>query len=93
MCGRPYISVVSISWVDCGAAGRLAEGVDEDADVDEDPSEAVDEVVDEVIGATHLVQIVETVVIVTVEIVDEVWVVVCAPDVIVAVTGQTVVVS
>lgn len=40
-----------------------------------------------------MVQIVEMVVIVTVEIVDEVWVVTWAPDVIVAVTGQTVVVS
>ena len=38
--------------------------------------EGVDGDVDEVIGATHLVQIVETVVIVTVEIVDVVWVVV-----------------
>lgn len=53
----------------------------------------LEEGVDEVVGATQLVQIVETLVIVTVEMIDEVWVVVSAPDVIVAVTGQSVVVS
>lgn len=53
----------------------------------------LDEGIGVVVGATQLVQIVEMVVIVTVEIVDEVCVVTWAPDVIVAVTGQTVVVS
>ena len=48
---------------------------------------------DDFFGATHLVQIVEMVVIVTVEMVDDVCVVVWVPDVTVAVIGQTVVVS
>ena len=76
---------------------EMGAAVLDDTGADEDKAETGAALLDETgaddTGATHLVQTVDTLVIKTVEMDDEVWVMTLPEDVTVAVTGQTVVVA
>ena len=84
--------MVTTAWVEPGADGDGAVTGELELTLETGPLGAVVAVVDPGVfdGATHLVQIVEVLVIKTVETVELTWVEVVLPDVTVLVTGQVV---